>query len=295
MRLVFDITVNYKVEEYLGIKMEELPNGDVKLTQPKLLKQMLDEYESQLGSTNGRGIPTPQRQQDPYTISESAELGQTEYLHLLGALIYLTKSRPDIATAVSFLSCYSAHPTVLAFQELLHCLRYLRSTQSYGLILRAGESGRELKLTCYVDASYLTHKDSKSHTGFTLSFGSVGSFYSKSTKQTSVATSSTHAEIRALYSAIIDIVYVIYLCDELHRPISLPAVVLEDNQPAIDVTKELSSRVKKCKHFLVLISYVREQVVNGVVSIADVLTKIVTGSEFVTKAGMLLGTQGGSI
>jgi hypothetical protein len=135
MRVVFDVTVNYKVEEYLGIKMEEMPNGDVKLTQPKLLKQLLDEYESQLGLPNGRGIPTPQREQDPYVIQASEELGQTAYLHLLGALIYLTKSRPDIATAVSFLSCYSAKPTVLAFNELLHCLRYLRSTQQSGLIV----------------------------------------------------------------------------------------------------------------------------------------------------------------
>jgi hypothetical protein len=131
-----------------------------------------------------------------------------------------------------------------------------------------------------------------------MSFGEIGTFYVKSKKQTLVATSSTHAEVRALYQLVLDIVFVVNLCDELQRSISLPAVVLEDNQPAIDLSQSLSGRVNKCKHFLMLVNYIREQVANGLIEIskvptesnvADLLTKALTGSSFLQKANFLLG------
>jgi hypothetical protein len=79
------------------------------------------------------------------------------------------------------------------------------------LLLYAGEPGRPIKLKCYCDASYLTHEDSKSHTGYCMSFGEIGSFYSKSSKQTLVTTSSTHAEQRAPYTLTVDIAYLVHL------------------------------------------------------------------------------------
>ena len=177
----------------------------------------------------------------------------------------MTKTRPEIATSVSFSATYAAKPTVGAWKEMILILKYLASTSTSGIVLHAGLAGRELSLRCYVDASYLTHRDSKSHSGYCMSFGKVGTFYSKSGKQTLVATSSTHAEMRALYSLIVDLTYVVFLCMELRRPIKLPCVVLEDNQPVIDVTSELAGRVKRCKHFLMLVNFVKEQVQSGLI------------------------------
>jgi len=53
------------------------------------------------------------------------------------------------------------------------------------------------------DASYLAHEDAKSHTGYFLSFYEFGSFYSRTSKKKLDTTSSTHAEIRALYTLVI--------------------------------------------------------------------------------------------
>jgi hypothetical protein len=131
-----------------------------------------------------------------------------------------------------------------------------------------------------------------------MSFGDISTFYAKSKKQTLVATSSTHAEVRALYQLVLDVVFVVNLCDELQRSVNLPAVVLEDNQPAIDLSQSLSGRVNKCKHFLMLVNYIREQVANGLIEIskvptednvADLLTKALTGQSFLRKANFLLG------
>ena len=86
---------------------------------------------------------SPQRLQA--THSTNAEPMQpSAYLHLEGALIYLTKSRPDIHTAVSFGATHSVTPTREDFEELIHCLKYLEATQEEGLVLKAGEPSREL-------------------------------------------------------------------------------------------------------------------------------------------------------
>jgi hypothetical protein len=70
----------------------------------------------------------------------------------------------------------------------------------------------QFQLKCYVDASsYLIHSDSKSHTGYTLSFGDTGTFFSRSLKQSLVATSSTHAEMKGLYSLVQDIIPLIII------------------------------------------------------------------------------------
>ena len=167
------------------------------------------------------------------------------YLHLEGALIYLTKSRPDIHTAVSFGATHSVKPTRGDFEELIHCLKYLEATQEEGLILKAGEPNRDLILKCYVDASYLTHPDSKSHQGYCLSFGDIGTFYSKSSKQQLVSTSSTESELRALQSLVVDIIFIVELCKELGREIKLPAIVFEDNGAVIALSRndgQLDSR-----------------------------------------------------
>ena len=292
--LKYKYTVQHDVDSYLGVHMTKLADGSTLLTQPKLLAEIFEEFDPDTlpGTIHPRSaIGTDEWDQTP--------IDRQKYLHLLGALIYITKSRPDIATAVSFAATQSVSPTEGAYEELLRCVSYLWRTQEVGLVLHANTSGSsELKLKCYVDASYLTHDDSKSHTGFTLSFGEIGSFYSKSTKQSLVTTSSTHAEMRALYQLVLEIIYVVNLCDELGRPVSLPAIVMEDNQPVIDLSKDLHKRSKKCKHFLMLINVIREHVKNGLIelrkvptedNVADILTKIVTGSQFVEKAEQLLG------
>lgn len=267
------------------------------MTQPKLMNQLFEEFKVPLSQITAKKANSPQRAL-AFQSTDDTPMDPGDYLHLLGSLIYLVKSRPDIATAVSFAATYSSQPTTGAFEELLLCLAYLYHTRDKGLRLLAGTRNRDLILTCYVDASYLTHRDSKSHSGYCMSFGQIGTFYSKSSKQTLVTTSSTHAEMRALGTLTIDIVYLINLCAELHRPISLPAIILEDNQPVIDLLKETGAKAKRCKHFLMIINWIREQITAGYISInkistdqnlADVLTKIITGGEFTRKADLLLG------
>ena len=296
LRTKYEITFNPDVSTFLGIHIEKTPGGNCQLSQPKLLKELFEEFRPW-------ELPGTTKALSPMRLEGSRSKNQTEfpsrkYLHLLGILLYLTKTRPEISTAVSFAASKATKPTEGDYEELLHCVKYLYNTREKCLTLIKGKPKRKLILKCYVDASYLTHADSKSHSGYCLSFGDIGTFYSKSSKQTLISTSSTHAEARALYVLIQDIVYVYHLCEELHRPLLLPVIVFEDNQPLIDLSAEFSGKSKRCKHFLMLVHYIREKVEEGLISIekipskfnwADIYTKVVVGNEFQRATDHILG------
>ena len=91
------------------------------------------------------------------------------------------------------------------------------------------------------------------------------------------------------------------LCKELGRPIKLPVIVFEDNSAVIALSREMTSRAKRCKHFLMVIAWIREQVEAGLIALqqipedkndADMLTKIITATPFRSKAARLLGREG---
>jgi hypothetical protein len=231
---------------------------------------------------------------DPH--QESRPIEPTKYLHLLGTLMYLTRSRPDILTATSYASTRASNPTEKDYDALLRIVDYLATTPDYGLILHRHPL-QPLQLTCYVDASYLSHGDSKSHTGYFLSFGPVGSFHAKSIKQPLLATSSTHAEAKALYSLILDIQFIKHLCDDIGFPLQLPVTIFEDNNPVIQLTS--TGTGKKSKHYAMLLAYIKEQIQMGLIRLyhiattdnpADTLTKPLQGDAFQRKTKHLMGS-----
>ena len=151
---------------------------------------------------------------------------------------------------------------------------YLRETPEKGHRIYARDKDQNLQFICSVDASYLLHSDSKGHTGYSIGIRRGGTFYNRSSKQSLVSTSSTHAEFRAIFTLVKDILYLIYLCHELDIRVDLPAVIFEDSSAVITITNDETAYMKKCKHFMMLINYVREQVELGLI---DVLK--VTGTE----------------
>ena len=87
---------------------------------------------------------------------------------------------------------YVLHPTEEDWEKLRHVLRYLHGTRDLELIL--GVDGVVAVLTAWVDASYGTHPDKRSHTGGAMSFGR-GAFSCKLKKQKLNTKSSTEAEV----------------------------------------------------------------------------------------------------
>ena len=293
----FKITVNEAADQHLGVNIKRNGDGSVKLTQSKLLKNIFDEYLDEAKRGRRRLGPPLKPCSDA---QDDSPYDRKSYLHLLGMLNYLLRSRPDLSTALSFAATKAVNPSMSDYQALLDIVFYLWGTRDVGLTMHPGDPTTPLKIRCYVDASYLTHPDGRGHTGYCICIGSLGAFYTKSVKQPLVATSSTHAEVKALYQLVVDLIYVINLCDEIKREVELPAIVFEDNSPTVQLSDGLSAKAKKSKHFLMLVNFIREQVMMGLIevqkipsaeNIADVLTKALPWKDFEAKAKLLLGVD----
>ena len=112
-------------------------------------------------------------------------------------------------------------------------------------------------------------------------------------------TSSTHADMRAIYTLVKDIIFILSISNELRLDLQMPAIIMEDNSAVVTVTTDDAAYIKKCKHFLMVINYVREQVnlgiiqinkINGEENIADIHTKPLRDGKFEKFAPKILGT-----
>ena len=295
MQKRFEITVNELADQHLGVNIEHREDGSLKLTQVKLLNSILTEFDEAIQAAKGRHL-VPFNPNRPATSDEPFD--RLKYLHLLGMLNYLLRSRPDIATAVSYAATKASNPTMDDYRLLIDIVAYLNRTRDIGLIIHPGHPDHPLRLKCYVDASFLSHDDSRGHSGYCITIGNLSSFYSKSSKQQMVATSSTHAEVKALYQLVVDLILIINLCSEINRAIDLPIIIFEDNNPTVQVTTSLSARIKRSKHYLMIINFIRYYVTLGLIEVrkvatednlADVLTKPLAWRDFAPKAARLLG------
>ena len=178
-------------------------------------------------------------------------------------------------------------------------MEYIRAAADKGhrIYIRTSSA---IQLYCEVDASYLIHSYFRGHTGYTMGLHPNGTFYNRSAKQTLVSTSSTHAEMRALYTLVKDKLFIIYIFSAVNIPLLLPAVIMEDNSAVVTVSNEESAYLKKCKHFIMVVNYVREQLehrliqvlkIKGELNNADLLTKkLIMDKSFATKTDNILGS-----
>ena len=296
----YELTLDTKADSFLGINIGHNGDGTVTLTQPKLLQKLFKEHPEPSVKRKAKTPTHPYGPVPPHNKEkeQSPPIPVTTYLRLLGLLMYLTKSRPDIMASVSFGATKSTNPTEEDYQQLSYIVEYLRATAIKGHRIFV-HMDSHIQLYCEVDASYLIHPDSKGHTGYTIGLHPNGTFYNRSAKQTLVSTSSTHAEMRALYTLVKDILFIIYICSELDIPMLLPAVIMEDNSAVVTISNEESAYLKKCKHFIMVVNYVREQLELGLIQVlkikgelnnADLHTKKLRDKSFATKADNILGS-----
>nr|GFA10198.1 retrotransposon protein, putative, Ty1-copia subclass [Tanacetum cinerariifolium] len=151
-------------------------------------------------------------------------------------------------------------------------LKYLRNTKNMFLVY-GGNMERELRVSCYTDAGYLTDADNlKSQTGYVFILnGGVVDW--KSTKQSIFATSSTYAEYIAAFDASKEAVWIrkfisgLGIVPTIKEPISMYC----DNTGAIAIVKD-DGVTKGARHFCAKVHYLRETIKLGDVKIEKIHT-----------------------
>ncbi|XP_068329800.1 uncharacterized mitochondrial protein AtMg00810-like [Pyrus communis] len=117
-----------------------------------------------------------------------------QYIGIVGALQYLTFTRPDIAFSVNQACQFMHNPMESHVIAVKQIIRYLKGTSNFGIQFRPGP----IHLQFYSDADWVGDpNDHRSTSGFVIFLGSNPISWS-SKKQHTVSKSSTEAEYRAL-------------------------------------------------------------------------------------------------
>lgn len=209
----------------------------------------------------------------------------TMYKRLVGKLLYLTRTRPDISFATNQASRYMHEPQELHLAVVKGILRYLKRYPSYGIYYVNGE---DTTLQGYSDANYAADLDDRISTSaylFTLGSSPV-SWNSK--KQSSTARSSCESEYRALSLCAMEATWIRSLLSEIGCSSSIPTPIGVDNQSAIKLANNPVFH-DRTKHFEVDWHFCRQKVQAGDISVeyistteqpADMLTKALGRSKF---------------
>jgi hypothetical protein len=153
----------------------------------------------------------------------------TKHRSIIGALQYLTLTRPDIAFAINKVCQYLHNPTSSHWTATKRILRYLKHTMGIGLNIRKSSS---TLVSAFSDADWTGCSDDRKFTGgFTVFLGpNLISWHAK--KQKTMSRSSTGAEYKAMVDAMTEIMWVHSILRDLGIPSPKAAKLWCDNMGA---------------------------------------------------------------
>lgn len=201
------------------------------------------------------------------------------YQRLVGKLIYLTITRPDICFTVQLLSQFMQSPTTVHFQAAKRLLRYLVGSVSQGILLASSSAAQ---LTAFCDSDWASCPTTRrSTTGYCIFLGDSPISW-KAKKQHTVARSSAEAEYRAMALTTCKITWLTALLRDLDLKHLPPTIIKCDNKAALAIAANPVLH-ERTKHVEIDCHTVRDQVKAGTILLehtpscdqtADILTKI---------------------
>jgi len=271
---VFEIKELGPLKYFLGIEFARSKEG-IFMNQRKYVLDLLKET----GLLGCKSAETPMESNIKLLPAEAGNMvDKGRYQRLVGRLIYLTHTRPDIAFAVSLVSQFMHAPGPEHQEAVFKILRYLKGSPGKGLLYK---NRGHLQVEAYTDADWAgSITDRRSTSGYcTFVGGNLVSWRSK--KQSVVARSSAEAEFRAVAHGICEGLWVEKLLQELNFYNSPPIKLYCDNKSAIfiahnPVIHDRTKHVEVDKHFI------KEKIERGHIcmtyiptteQLADILTK----------------------
>ena len=221
----------------------------------------------------------------------------TEYRTLVGALQYLTLTRPDLSFSVNQLCQFLHCPTTDHLVAAKRVLRYLKGTLQFGLNFSKGS----LQLNGFCDSDWTgSPDDRKSTSSYCIYFGPYLISWSAK-KQPVVARSSTEVEYRSMAFTVAELYWLRMLFQELHIPLSSAPCLWVDNLGALALSSNPVFHART-KHNEVDYHFIREKIFNkdiqaGYISTtaqpSDIFTKGLTSARFLLLRDKVMGRSGG--
>jgi hypothetical protein len=150
---------------YLGVEVFQRPHH-IFISQSKYAAEVLQRF----GMQDCKPVLTPMEQNLKLSKFEGGEkVDSTTYRQLIGSLIYLTNTRPDLSYAVSILSRFMQEPRDSHWNAAKRVLRYIQGTKDFGLLYT---KTKNFVLGGYSDADFAGSIDDRASTsGYLMNMG----------------------------------------------------------------------------------------------------------------------------
>jgi hypothetical protein len=278
---------------YLGMEFDFSVVGEVSVSMSGYVDKILKEFEV-------TGTAETPASNTLFQVLEGPVINaaQAKDFHTRSAsLLYLGKRvRPDILTAVSFLTSRTQAPTEADWKRLQRLLRYINATKAKGIKLRIGNG--DIRVIGCVDASHAVHTDMRSQSGCVIAIGGAVVF-AKSSRQKLNSKSSAESELIALSDMTSQIIWTRdFLTYQGYK--MPPAQVQQDNQSTMAMIETGRSTAERTRHISARYFWVKDRITSGEIKIhycpteemtADILTKPLQGALFRKFRALLLNWE----
>lgn len=270
------------LQYFLGLEAKFNKEG-LYLTQTKYATDLLKRLQME----DAKPYSNPTTSGQKMTLFDGTPLDDpTEYRSVVGALQYLTLTRPDLAFAVNQVCQFMHCPTSVHWMAVKRILRYVKGSIDHGLLFQSGD----LTLSAFSDSDYAGSPDDRRSTGGYCIYLGPNLISWSSKKQNTVSRSSTESEYRQLAHTAAEISWLRQLLRDLHICLVRPPLIWCDNISSISLASNPIFHART-KHLEVDYHYVREKVVNKELDVqyittrdqvADIFTKGLSTSQFET-------------
>ena len=302
-----DLKCEGEPKMFLNVAIERLENNSFSLSQEHYIEKMAERFGVLESKVTGQPCVYGEKlsaDQLPKTVEEKAEAKKLPFQALVGSLIYVSKTRPDVAYAISNVARFMSEWGLVHFKSALRILRYLYQTKDRKHIITPSNN---MILYAYADANWKDEREStnvneclkwKSQYGFLVFVGdSLVSWVSK--RQASRTHSSMEAEYYAADECAKEILWFKGLFLDLDiKTDTTPIYIYEDNNACISFSKNNTCH-SRTKHIDLRIHCLRDYVRDGIIKLiyvptayqlADMLTKAQLKPTFIDHVEKIFST-----
>ncbi|XP_043725812.1 uncharacterized mitochondrial protein AtMg00810-like [Telopea speciosissima] len=259
---------------FLGIEVARSSHG-LSLCQQKYVLEILEDS----GLSGARPSDTPMEQNLKLTDTGGSLLSNmSSYRRLVGRLIYLTVTRPNIAYTVNTLSQFMHQPHQPHLDAVHRLLQYLKATVGQGLYYSVTSS---LELRAYCDFDWARCPMTRRSTiGYCIFIGNCPISW-KTKKQHTISQLSAKEEYQAMAVTTCEITWLSYLFQDIGFSIPKPVLLFCDNQAALHIAANPVFH-ERTKHIEIDCHLVREKIHKSLIhpskiptasQVADLFTK----------------------
>ncbi|GJZ89748.1 retrovirus-related pol polyprotein from transposon TNT 1-94 [Tanacetum coccineum] len=240
MTTKFKMLMMGQMSFFLGLQISQSPRG-IFINQSKYASEIVKKYG--LNTTDSVDTPMIENKKLDEDL-QGKPVDATLYRGMIGSLMYLTASRPDLNYVVCLCARYQAKPTEKHLQAVKRIFRYLNGTINMGLWY---SKDTDMSLTAYADADHAGCQDTRRSTSGSAQFlgDKLVSWSSKKQKSTAISNYGFKFNKIPLYC---------------------------DNKSAIALCYN-NVQHSRAKHIDIRYHFIKEQVENGIVELYFVRTE----------------------